>query len=413
VTSGLDVESSLSGEGPSFRPLAALRVGFVSGAPAWAGPVVYTNHALQRFVDELARRAGHLELALPVESERGAGHTHSLPEASNTFSFRPLPQISSFAAGFLQGRACKGVIRQMERHCDVVYVQLPFSPPQALLGAHTPRVYQVCADCVGVVRASPYYRGLKRCAAVGAALAVDRLQRSLMRHPRVRVITNGEELYRHYGRPPGRALVSASLWEGEIDSVVRQRENDGRRRILFVGYLRPEKGIDTLLDAFRIIRDRLPTAELHIIGGQDLQAGGAADELRAQLGGGDLGDSVCLFGGIPFGPELFQTFADADVLLLPSRSEGTPRVLNEARSFGCPVVATAVGGIKTSVEDEVDGLLVPPDDSARLAAATLRIFDEPSLRDRLVEVGKKRMRERTMERFVDQVEQELVNAAEL
>jgi glycosyltransferase involved in cell wall biosynthesis len=395
------------------RPLGALRVGFISGAPAWVDGAVYTNHAIQRLINELSRRTGHFELALPVEADRGVGQTHPLPESSKSFSFHPLPQISSFAAGFRQGRSCARVLRKMEQHCDVLYIQLPFSPPQVLLRPRTPRVYQVCADCVGVVRASPYYRGLKRCAAVGAALAVDRLQRRLMRHPRVRVIANGEELYRHYGRPPGRAVVSASLLESELDSVSRRRENDGRARILFVGYLRPEKGIDTLIDAFRIIRRKLPTAELHVVGGQDLQAGGAVDALHGVLHGGEWGDSVRLLGRIPFGQELFQAFADADVLLLPSRSEGTPRVLNEARAFGCPVVASCVGGIKTSVEDEVDGLLVPPDDPERLAAATLRVLEDRALRNHLVETGRRRMRERTMERFVDVIEQELVSAAAL
>jgi glycosyltransferase involved in cell wall biosynthesis len=409
----IHAESTPADERRSLRSLAELRVGFVSGAPAWVGDGVYVNHALERFVAELARRAGHLELALPVEVERGVGQTDALPEKSPSFSFYPLPQISSFAAGLSRGRACKRIIRGLEQHCDVVYVQLPFSPPQALLRPHTPRVYQVCADCVGVVRASPYYRGLKRCAAVGTALAVDRLQRSLLHHSRVRVITNGEELYRHYGNPPGRAVISASLWEREIDSIVRRRESDGRQRILFVGYLRPEKGIDTLIDAFRLIRSELPTAELHVIGGQDLQAGGAAAELRSRLAGEDSAGSVRLFGRIPFGPELFQAFADADVLLLPSRSEGTPRVLNEARAFGCPVVAAAVGGVKTSVEEEVDGLLVPPDDPRKLADATLRLLHDAELRRRLVETGRRRMRERTMERFVDAVEQELVRAAAL
>jgi glycosyltransferase involved in cell wall biosynthesis len=409
----LHIPSTTSGKAEAGRPLGSLRVGFLSGAPAWSGESVFTNHALQRFIAELARRAGHLELALPVETERGSGQTHALPAPSKEFSFRPLPPISSFVSGFRQGRACVRILRQMEQHCDVLYVQLPFSPPQTLLRPHTPRVYQVCADCVGVVRASPYYRGLKRCAAVGAALAVDRLQRSLLRHSRVRAITNGEELYRHYGRPPGRPVISASLLAGELDSVSRRRDDDVRPRILFVGYLRPEKGIDTLIDAFRLIRRTLPSAELHVIGGRDLQAAGAVDGLEAQVAGGEFGDAVRTFGRIPFGPELFQAFADADVLLLPSRSEGTPRVLNEARAFGCPVVASRVGGVMTSVEDDVDGLLVPPDDPAALAAAALRILQDLGLRTRLAETGRRRMRERTMERFVDVVEEELVLAAAL
>lgn len=408
------VHSHVSGSSAGLRPLSELRVGFVSPAHAWAGDAVYTNASLKRLISELARRSAHLEVALPMEPHRANWLTDVLPEASKTFSFRPMPRIASFAAGFRRGGACRRILRDMERHCDVLYVQLPFSPPQALLRPNTPRVYQVCADFVGVARASSYYRGLKRFAAVGVALAVDRLQLRLIRHERARVVTNGRELYEHYGRPAGRPIVSATLLQSELDSVSRRRADDGRQRILFVGYLRPEKGLDSLLEAFRMIRRELPTAELHIVGEQDLTAGNAVEVLRKGLANEGLGAAMHLHGSIPFGPQLFQTFADADVLLLPSHSgEGTPRVLIEARAFGCPVVATSVGGVASSVEDEVDGLLVPPNDPGRLAAATLRVLRDSELRSRLVETGRARMRERTMERFVDIIEQELVTAAAL
>jgi glycosyltransferase involved in cell wall biosynthesis len=85
--------------------------------------------------------------------------------------------------------------------------------------------------------------------------------------------------------------------------------------------------------------------------------------------------------------------------VVPSRSEGTPRVLVEARSFGCPVVATRVGGIPTSVEDGVDGLLVPPDDPGALADALARLADDGELRARLVAGGLARARRTTVDAF--------------
>src|SRR6185295_17890657 len=87
-----------------------------------------------------------------------------------------------------------------------------------------------------------------------------------------------------------------------------------------------------------------------------------------------------LRGMLPFGEELFELYRTSDVYVLPSLSEGTPRTAVEARAFGCPVVATNVGGIPTSISDGVDGLLVPPRDPAALAAAIDRLLSDEALR---------------------------------
>ena len=91
---------------------------------------------------------------------------------------------------------------------------------------------------------------------------------------------------------------------------------------------------------------------------------------------------------IEFGePNLFELYRSHDVFVLPSLSEGTPRTLVEARAFGCPVVATRVGGIPSSVQHGVNGLLVPPNDSQGLASAVERVLSEEPLRLKLIAEG--------------------------
>jgi glycosyltransferase involved in cell wall biosynthesis len=82
-------------------------------------------------------------------------------------------------------------------------------------------------------------------------------------------------------------------------------------------------------------------------------------------------------------------------------------VLVEARAFGCPTIATAVGGIPTSIDDGVDGLLVPPEDPATLAAAIVRIAQDRPLRDRLIAAGIERARRSTIDAFANQIVEEL------
>jgi len=250
-------------------------------------------------------------------------------------------------------------------------------------------------------RTSTWYSGLRRPPALAMGHFVDRLQQRLLTAPNTRAVTHGEHLREHYGQPPGRALVSSSVLEREILSVSRQRPAEAPFRVLFVGYLRHEKGIDVMIDAFRLLLEHQPEAELHIVGGRELLDRGMSAMLNSAIDDLRSRGRISFLGHKNFGDDLFRCYADADVLALPSRNEGTPRVLVEARALGCPVVASAVGGIPTSVDDGRDGLLVPVGDPLALAAALRRIAEDLPLRQRLVEGGLQRARQTTVECMAD------------
>jgi glycosyltransferase involved in cell wall biosynthesis len=379
-------------------------IGYVSGVfSSVDNHELRVSHGLGRILSEISLRCDRLTVALSSSNADSTMLTHRIPLTSGNVRAIPLPEIPNIARGLLFDRQCRHVVRRLEEQCDVIIVHMPFSPPTALLPVRGPRLYHVCGDCVEVVRASHYYRGLKRLAAMSAAYGIDWLQRSLFRNRRVRVITNGQEMYEQYGRPLGRPVVSSSLLVKEVASVSRQRPREDAFRILFVGYLRPEKGVETLLDSFIIARKRIPSCELHIIGSQDLSEGGAAASLLSRVARLHDEGIIHLHGHVPFGKDLFQHYADADVLVLPSRSEGTPRVLVEARAFGCPIIASRVGGIPTSVRDRIDGLLVPPNSPDAIANAIIEIAENRHLRDSLIQAGIEYATERTLEHYVDDI----------
>ena len=137
--------------------------------------------------------------------------------------------------------------------------------------------------------------------------------------------------------------------------------------------------------------------ELVVVGASDPADRGASATLAKQVTALREQGRVQFVGNRAFGPELFQAYADADVLVLPSLTEGTPRVLVEARAFRCPVVATNVGGIPTSVRDGEDGLLVPPADAAALAQAIERVARDRAFAERLIERGLAKVRNMTIE----------------
>jgi glycosyltransferase involved in cell wall biosynthesis len=92
------------------------------------------------------------------------------------------------------------------------------------------------------------------------------------------------------------------------------------------------------------------------------------------------------------------------ISVLPSLSEGLSNVLIESLAAGIPSVATAVGGNGEVVDDGVTGLLVPPSDPPRLAAAIERILIDPDLAARFGKAGRRRYEEKfTIDRMVQQM----------
>ncbi len=143
-------------------------------------------------------------------------------------------------------------------------------------------------------------------------------------------------------------------------------------RVLFVGVLERYKNVEVLAAAWRLVSAAVPGAELHLVGQGTLT--GVAEGLARE--------------GVHWErrvepPELALAFDAARALVLPSASEGLPRVAIESFARGRAVIGTRAGGIPDIVEDEVSGLLVDPGDTAGLAHAIERIVTDHALAVRL------------------------------
>lgn len=146
----------------------------------------------------------------------------------------------------------------------------------------------------------------------------------------------------------------------------------GSEILIHVGSFTPEKNHEGLLHAFREIVSLRPATVLVLIG-----AGPGESRIRDLAGALGLRDRVHFAGARADAAELI---GGADLLVLPSTSEGTPAVILEAGARCVPVVATAVGGIPEIVRHGETGLLVEPGDRAALISAVLRLLGDSSLR---------------------------------
>ncbi len=143
---------------------------------------------------------------------------------------------------------------------------------------------------------------------------------------------------------------------------------------LYLGRLAPGKGLEMCLEALAA----LPQARLLVVGDGPLRPGLEAQAQRLRLG-----PRLIWAGGQPH-PNIPLYLAAADLLVLPSLSEGEPNVILEALSCGRPVVASRVGNIAGMVEHGREGLLFPAGDQALfveyLGQALARTWDPSALR---------------------------------
>jgi glycosyltransferase involved in cell wall biosynthesis len=150
-----------------------------------------------------------------------------------------------------------------------------------------------------------------------------------------------------------------------------------RLRILGVGRLVPKKGFDTFVAACALLRAAGVPFEAVIVG----ESGEHEPLVRRLVAEHGLAGSVTLLGPLSPG-RLFEEYRRAGVFSLACRvvadgdRDGIPNVLLEAMACATPVVTTGVSGIPELVENGVNGLLVPPDDPAALAAAWQRVWTD-------------------------------------
>ena len=154
------------------------------------------------------------------------------------------------------------------------------------------------------------------------------------------------------------------------------------------------KGLRYILEALPLIRRIIPKARVVLVGD-----GPCEPQLRSQHRELRLGESV-LFAGCQSSVcswlELF------DLFVLPSLEECHSIGLLEAMRARLPIVATGVGGNPESIRHGVEGLLVPPMDSAALASTIIQLAGDPQLRRRFAEAAARRFkREFTSTRMLE------------
>jgi glycosyltransferase involved in cell wall biosynthesis len=170
-------------------------------------------------------------------------------------------------------------------------------------------------------------------------------------------------------------LLRRDFWEQppwSIDSAVRHR-------IVFSNPGHPRKGVDTLLNALDILRERYPGVHLQLSGRISVQSGyGRYLRRRVESYRG----VVSLLGHLD-ASQLTQVLRSAHVFASPSFIDNSPNSVCEAMLVGVPCVCSYTGGTPSLLEHGRSGLFIPPGDPHMLADRIAAIFDNDELASRL------------------------------
>jgi glycosyltransferase involved in cell wall biosynthesis len=202
------------------------------------------------------------------------------------------------------------------------------------------------------------------------------------------------ELLDELGRsaPGARAAIAGKLEVIPNGLDLPEAVSPAGGRVLTVGRLIPDKGIETVIDAVAGVQGLLTVA------GDGPER--SRLEARARAHGLDA-----RFTGFVSRERLDGLYREASTVVLAARrGEGLPNVVLEAFAHGRPVVATPVAGVRDLVVDGINGILVPPDDPRALRDALARLGNERGLAARMGEAGRRSVEAYAWERVLPRLE---------
>ena len=282
-----------------------------------------------------------------------------------------LPGVGMYFSPLAMALACYPLLRGLRRQYAFDLIDAHYFYPDGVAAVLLGRLLRVPVVVTGrgsdlnvLPRHAVPRRWIRWAACRAAALITvcealkGRLQALGVPSSRVTVLRNGVDL--DLFRPP-------------VDrQALRARMGMDGPTLLSVGNLVPVKGHDITLAALR----QVPRARLILVG-----EGSHQMQLLHQARSLGLEGRLRLVGNVSQ-RELADYYGAADILVLASRSEGMPNVVLEALACGTPVVASDVGGVAEVITTPDAGRLVPPGNSAALAAALNQCLDSPPDRER-------------------------------
>jgi glycosyltransferase involved in cell wall biosynthesis len=349
-----------------------------------------------RYVLEFARRFEHVTVFAPATSD--PTYFSGCPLNRPNLTVIPLPYFETHVQAYRHAVTIARIFRRHAGSLDVINCR-GTAPLAYLLWWFTrrrnvPFIYHFAADPFEVLDRSPVYCGIYGKFARFAYGIEFAIQKYIMR--RNFSFVSGTRLCEQLRRvtPSVEPVLTSSL--KQEDYYLRQDCcTSDNVRLLYVGRLKAGKGLEHLIEAVGILNGSGRNSELDIVGEGDLLP--SLSQLAQEL---NVSDYVRFHGFVVMGPELNEYYNSADIFVLPSLSEGSPKAVLEALAHSLPVVATVVGNIPTMLDQGRRGILIPLRDPSSIAQAVIRVVDDPAFRQACIRDGYNYAKEHSAGKFI-------------
>ncbi len=373
----------------------------IGGRAARSGSGIIAHSSFGKIVQAFAEEYDNIYLSCPVRETPSAEEDYSMP--ANVI-LSPQPDWTSTLDSLKYLPAIRNSYRNVVNRSDHVFIRgNPVAATAYLYRIIAGQNKSVCHWLVG--NPAELLKSHKRDTKIKDGLGrlyMWSWERALLRGRDLAGGTffcNGGELAARYPSPKTKAIVSTTLTRNDF----YRREDTCETpevTLLCLCYIRPEKGIEYLIEALSMLEISRPV-KLLLAGSRDRYSD-YQKKLEMLVEKHHLSGHVHWLGHVRHS-DIHELMLSSDVFVLPTLSEGTPRVLVEARSKGLPVISTLVGGVPTSVTHGHDGILVPPKNPEMLAEAIEKIIMDGCLRRKLIKQGYASVRGMTLDRFVSSV----------
>lgn len=315
----------------------------------------------------------------------------------NRLLISALPFSSNSIEALKHKRAYKKAIKEIANKTDLFYCRVP--DPFCWMPAELtdkPVIMHFVGDTADATKHNIHFSWLKKkILLAGYHFEYRRILKSARKST---VYTNGTHLSTKLQRQGINAtpVVSSTISQKDLAPEPLRTLSNSPLSIIYIGYLRYAKGIDTLIKVVKKLEKRKFDYQIHVVGDGEMYP-----LMQQFVEDMNLKNRVHLHGHIDDRDRLLSLLQASDLFFFPSLSEGSPRVVIEAMSQGCPVLSTPVGSLPGCFEEGKEILFFPFNDAS---IATNKILEMSNNLEKLTSIRdhayQKVATQFTMEQFI-------------
>ena len=350
---------------------------------------LYIIGHIGRFLDGLAQNCTSLTLFMHVANEDDPeDNIHEYALIGENINFVSMGPHRSAPYRTISGEKYRRIVKKYINQIDALLIRgpSPLLPVLAKLGNSIPIALLIGGDYLAEVDTLPQPFWRKELIRIWSRYYQNE---SLKAAKRSLTFVNSRKLFEEMQPYVPKLFEIKTTTLTEKDFYVREDTCKASPfHLLYTGRMARTKGILDMVEALALLIRQGQDVVLDLVGPEE-KGDPILDQVNSHVKELNISERVIYHGFRPVGPELFNFYKQADIYLLASQSsfEGFPRTIWEAMAHSLPVIATSVGSIPYYLRNNLDAIIVPPNDPLAITAAVDNMLSDSILRKTLLSNG--------------------------